>query len=381
MKKIILSLLGILLAVNLLSLTSAADVAYVSLTPDYVEQEFIAVLNELSFSYDLVYHNQISSYDFSTVKLVLINNNFFTNWDEIPVNDIPSLIVNGRNIDDWGWTTMVSSSSQSIPMHINLDTSHEITEGLDEDIQIYTTNEPDIYYLDKTDIYSGLQIVGSNVYDNQDAVVAIATEGTILTKPGYPDTHINADSIFFGITEAEYWTNDARQLFKNSLVWLHSEDLTAFDINLVEGQNLISLPLILDTNNAEEILILNPEVISVKEYLNNGIIETSTINNNQGYFLESTADSILTIEGIEASSTQNVELNQGMNLVGITSLIDIDLDSLPDEIIEVARRNEDGTYDISTKYFFGWHNEFSLEPGKGYWFKTNEEVVWSYEST
>jgi len=181
MKKGTFGLIGILLAVNLLALVSAADVAYVALTNDYVRQEFIDVLDELSLSYDLVFSNQISDYDFSSVELMLINNDFFTNWDEIPVNDVPALIVNGRNINDWGWTTMVSSASQNSPLHINL-ASHAITEGLDEDIQVYTDDEPDIYYLDSMDIFNGLQILGSTTFDEEVVVWRTVPNKRIITR-------------------------------------------------------------------------------------------------------------------------------------------------------------------------------------------------------
>ncbi|MBU1051154.1 MAG: hypothetical protein KJ718_01225, partial [Nanoarchaeota archaeon] len=197
--------------------SATVDVAYVALTPDYIKQEFIDVLNELSFSYDLVYSNQISSYDFSTVRLILLNNDYFPNWYEIPTNNYPAVIANGRNIVQWGWTKRVTTASQSVPMLIHINTSHELGQGMNEITQVYNHEAPDIYYLDKRDVYDGLDIIGSNIYDNEDAIIAIATEGTILTRSGRPDTHINANSCFFGVTESEYWTNDSKELFKRCI--------------------------------------------------------------------------------------------------------------------------------------------------------------------
>ena len=67
-----------------------------------------------------------------------------------------------------------------------------------------------------------------------------------------------------------------------------------------------------------------------------------------------------------------------MNLVGITSSSDLDFSSLPSQVIEVAKRNTDGSYDIAVRYLFGWNNDFNLEPGEGYWFKTTGGATWTY---
>jgi len=379
MKKGINCVLGVLLFVNLTVLVSAVDVVYVVLTPDYAEQEFIEVLNELSLSYDLVRANQINNYDFSSAEMLLVNNDFFSNWQNIPVNEMPAVIVNGRHMDEWGWTRKISLASQNVPLHIALNNSHPIAEGLGANIQVYTNNEPDLYHLDRTDIFNGLEIVGSNTFDSGDGVVVAAEAGSVLTRPGYPNTNVNANSVFFGIDNTDFWTGDTRHLFINSIEWAMGEPQGSFEINLRTGQNLVSIPLLLSTNDVNEILISNPEVVSVKKYTGNSLVETSTIENNNGYFMESTSNSVLTVEGEIPLSTINVQLSQGMNLVGITSLSSIDLDSLPGQVIEVSRRNLDGSYSVATKYLFGWYNEFPLEPGRGYWFKTSQGVTWSYE--
>ena len=67
-----------------------------------------------------------------------------------------------------------------------------------------------------------------------------------------------------------------------------------------------------------------------------------------------------------------------MNLVGISSTKNILLSSLPSQVIEVSKRNSDGSYQVATKYFGTWFNTFELEPGKGYWFKLNSDASWSY---
>ena len=151
-----------------------------------------------------------------------------------------------------------------------------------------------------------------------------------------------------------------------------------FDIEIKEGQNLISFPLIINYTPTQ-LKSENPNISSIKEYNNNNFVEATTLENNKGYFIEASSDFILTTTGDEPRNTQNVLLSQGMNLIGISSLSNIILNDLPDEIIEVAKRKDDGVYDISTKYDSNWFNSFELEPGKGYWFKIEiDEVTWSY---
>ena len=78
------------------------------------------------------------------------------NYADIPVSEQPTLLVNGRHMDDWGWTEAISVGSSSGNLHIFLDTFHEITNGFSEDIEVYDNSAPDIYYFDELDAYNGI---------------------------------------------------------------------------------------------------------------------------------------------------------------------------------------------------------------------------------
>tara|TARA_Y100000310_G_scaffold320319_1_gene376656 strand:+ start:2488 stop:3618 length:1131 start_codon:yes stop_codon:yes gene_type:complete len=374
MRKLIIFVLAGVFLINLASAVNY-DVAYI--VTNEPESEFIDAMEDLELSYDIIHYQEINSlnFNFDNYKIILLNNDYFVNWNKIPINDKPALIASSYHLDKWGWAVRSTIIANTPFIHVNLNTEHEISGDLPLDFQVYESSWKEIYVLDKRDIYNGFEIVGKSVYDEDDVVVGAIREGTTLTKDGYSDTIVNANSVWFGITKSGYWGDESEQLFKNSLLWLYEED--TLDINLKEGHNLISIPLILSSNDINDILINNPEIISVKEYVGT-ITETSTIENNKGYFLESISDSTLTLEGRNPSSQQTVDLVEGMNLVGITSLDNISLTKLPSEVIEVARRNEDGSYDIATKYGIFWFNSFELEPGKGYWFKLNDDVIWSY---
>jgi hypothetical protein len=383
MKKAIFLVLGILLISNTLALVSAeTDVAYIVLNSGWIKPEFTSALDDLSLSYEIVCYNTggpcdaaLSTYNFADSKMILLNNDYFPILTDIPINDHPSLLVNGRHLEEWGWTKRISKSSSSQPLHLDLSSGHELSSGLGSDIQAYESSSSDMYYLDSFDIFSGIELVGALAHDADDVVVGLAREGTTLTKVGKPDTIINADTIFFGLTDSADWTSESEELFKNALNFLTSQETYELDLDL--GINLVSIPITLLSNDVVDIFGAYSEIISVKKYFNGGIVETSTMDNGIGYFVETTSPVIVILEG-SSPQLSNVELDSGINLVGINSLSNINLEDLDLKIIEVAKRKTDGTYDIATKYVGVWNNPQSivLEPGIGYWFKTNSQLEW-----
>jgi len=372
-------LLSIFLFVLLIGFASAADIAYIHTGDE--ESKFTEAMDDLGLSYDVIFHAEIlPNYDFSEYKIILIGDSYFVNWDRIPINDMSCLVVGSSNVVDWGWATSLTLESELNGVYTDIDTSHEIATGIEEDFKVYNINPPDVYILDKLNIFEGFELIASNPKDNKDAMVALARKGTTLTHTGKPDTEINANSIFFGMNDCDHWSDETEQLFKNSLWWLYEEEfLTDMDIEINQGTNLISIPLILSNNDVNSVFN-DPAIVSVKEYDGGNIIEATTIENNKGYFVECNSDINLVVKGEVPTEEQNIELDEGMNLIGLTSLSNFDLDDFnTDAIIEIARRNSDGSYDISTKYT-NWENKFPLEPGKGYWFKTNKQDIWTYST-
>ncbi len=496
----------------------ATDVAYIVNDGSSLNSEFISTLGELGLSYTVIRNTEVSNYDFSEFKMILLNNEDFPNPEEIPVNDYPAVLVDGKNMDAWGWTQEVSKSKQNVPFHIDLvDLNHTITNGFTEtDVQVYTSKNAELFYMNQYNIYSGITIVGSRKDRPTDVVIGTVPAGTVLSKDGQT-TLVNANTVFFGISDTSYWTDETRQLFKNSIAWIidgdgdgyigaedcdetnpnvnsgqieiqydgidndcnpatvddpvppvftinpytdpalpsQGVDITVyiqidepfadtvllrytvnggieiveemedsgnglfganigsytegdvisyyiwandtsgneaqtdvfgftvaaevieFDLQLAEGYNLISIPLLVGTTNAND--IFSSHISQVKTYSGGSMAVTSTVVNNQGYFVYSDSVHTETIEGIEAIGQQSVALSEGLNLIGITSGSNIELTDLPAEVIEVSKRNSDGSYTIATYYDgYGWFNPFELEPGKGYWFKADSAATWIY---
>jgi hypothetical protein len=359
--------------------TSMKDVAYVVLNQYSVSPVIVSALNELNLTYDALYGTNITSANFSNYKMMVVGDGYFSNPSQIPVNNVPAVVVNGDNMPSWGWCRYISKSSQSSPFHVDVVALHKITNGFSfGDVQAYTVKDPDLYSISSTYAFSGIKIAVSKKSNPDDAVIAYAEKGNILTRSGYPNTNVNAKTVFFGINEASYWTTDARQLFKNSVLWVLEKD--SFNINIKSGVDLISSPLVLDDSSVASLKLKYLQINSIKTYSGGNLVETSIIENHKGYFIDSSSPFNLELSGENPSGTQTISLNQGMNLVGINSLNNISLSSLPNGIKEVSRRNSDGSYSIATKYILGWHNpdNIILEPGKGYWVKANSQINWSY---
>jgi hypothetical protein len=358
----------------------AEDVAYIVSNPS--NAVFTDILKDMNLSYVVIRNSEITpGYNFSGFKMLLINDNYLSNWARIPVNNMPAVVVNSYHVANWGWAVKTSLASRTDGVYVDINISSELAEGLPANFKVYSLNPPDMYVLDKMDAYSGIENTAVNSFDNKDIAVGLIRAGTTLTKEGYPSTIVNANSVFFGLYDVEYWTNDTKKLFENVVLWIiEKESETSFELNLEEGINLVSLPIVIASNNIADIFDGYPEIISVKEYQNSSIVETSDMYNHRGYFVTSTSNVGVNLSGTRFSGTQTISLNQGMNLVGINSLNNISLSSLPNGIKEVSRRNSDGSYSIATKYILGWHNpdNIILEPGKGYWVKANSQINWSY---
>jgi cysteine-rich repeat protein len=209
----------ILFVLSISFISAVADVAYVKLESTATNEQYLEVLGELGKDYDIIFADEVSSHNLSLYKLMILNNDFFTNWAEIPVNNIPTVVSNGRHMDDWGWTKDVSKGSQDVPSVFHIDNTTEVSQGFSQTIVAYTDKDPDVYYLDSGDVYSGIEIVASNTYDPYDVVVGLAHAGTNLARSPYPNTEIKSNACFFGIYDSKYWTNDSKELFKQCVLF------------------------------------------------------------------------------------------------------------------------------------------------------------------
>ena len=225
MKKIILSLIFVFILFSLS--VQAKDVVYVARN---IDNNFLNAINDLNLSYDIINDNDITNTNFFNYKLILVGNDVFANANNIPVDKLNSLIVNIFHADDFGITrSNPNSAASSQPLIIkNIDTNKFVTSGLGNFTTIYTSccfgngiSVP-VYSLSRANPISRY-IVSSNVND-LDAVIAVNFPGIKLLNNKISFGRVT----FFGITESDFWTNEARELFKRSL---------AFTLNGYDGDN------------------------------------------------------------------------------------------------------------------------------------------------
>src|SRR3989344_6454061 len=138
MKNLIFRFFILLILVISVASADGKDIAYV--VRNNINQDFINVINNLGLSYDVINNNDASITNFSKYKMILVGDEFFSNTNEIPVNDFNSLIVNTYHIEDWGLSKKnPSKTAASQPLSIrNRDLNKYVVQGLNEYVDVYT---------------------------------------------------------------------------------------------------------------------------------------------------------------------------------------------------------------------------------------------------
>jgi len=223
-KPVLLILFSLILA----SISVAADtntVGYIYRSSNKIDYNIEATFEEMGLVVGYVDADIITSYDLTDYLLLFINDEHFSNADEIPVNDNPSLIMNTYDLSEWGWAGYASTISRSQPLHARaLDPHHPITDGFAHDFQVYTVccdgakNLP-MNYLSKSTRASQLDNIVSPTTDLLNSVIATVEPGTMLRYGNVA----NAREAFYGIGESEFWTSDSEELFKNTVRWIVDE--------------------------------------------------------------------------------------------------------------------------------------------------------------
>ena len=213
------------LVVALVGSVLAADVAYV--VRSSADPVLKAEISSAGLTYDVITEANLTSTNFSKYKILLVGNDNFVNFENIPVEKYNSLIMNSYHFyqkgifqisdSQWGWSSARGSASSPTNVRFNtLNTT--LIEGIPESFKAYTVQDIDVntYYLKGNKATGSKMMVRVDSGISGNAVIALAYPGTkyLNGKTG------NARSLFFGIVEPKYWTIQSRQLFRNSLDWV-----------------------------------------------------------------------------------------------------------------------------------------------------------------
>ena len=206
----------------------AKDVAYIVRDDARLNQEFIQTLNRLGLTYDVVEDSSLDTINLSVYNMLLIGDDTFTKLNATIVNSHNSLVVNPEYVDDFGFSSRNAvqlGGSQPIKIK-NINPNHVININMPTQIQVYTTCCENsiaipIFYLRK--IYTSIRMIkiDSTMQSDFDSVIAAAPKGVILLN----GKTTQGRNTFFGITKSKYWTENAKKLFENSILWtLNGED-------------------------------------------------------------------------------------------------------------------------------------------------------------
>jgi len=225
MKKNIYIIIGICL-IFVIGSVSAEDIAYIVKTsPDnFLTNE----LNVLGLTYDVILETNVLSTDFSEYEMILVGDDKFDNPNDIPASQYKSLIINSYHYytkgilfpdPQFGWSDKKGTQSSPSSIKIN-DFNISITSDISETFRAYTISDPNVqtdYLRSKkaTGIRLLAQASGSS-HTTADSVLAIVYPGVEFLNGNIAQER----SLFFGITEVEFWTQDTKQLFENSIEWV-----------------------------------------------------------------------------------------------------------------------------------------------------------------
>ncbi len=230
MKKLIIVLLCF---VFILQFIAASDIVYLTKTASG-DSVILDSISEKGYSADIVNIDDINSVNFEDYKMILLGNELLTSTEakKIPINTENSVVLNTRNLKEWGWTSDgISSTTPSSPLRLPVwDKESSLVSGIGDDFLSYVNNGFNFlnyrfYYLSNRKKPAGMNtVVADGVvfrlltqkYVIKNGAVVATLKPGVLLKNGKTS---QARGVFFGLTNTELWTEDTETIFKNSLDW------------------------------------------------------------------------------------------------------------------------------------------------------------------
>ncbi|NOZ81487.1 MAG: tandem-95 repeat protein [DPANN group archaeon] len=209
-------------------LGASDDVAYIVPDPSSVSSTVQSSIEELGLQVTIIDDSELSTTDFSSFAFIIVGEGYFPNPGLIPVNQMPSLVLNTNHYASWGLATSISQVSSSAPLWNQVpDPTNYISYGFPSSIQVYTSccasngiNLP-YYYFEWPDVASGADAITTPMFNDYHHVISAYDEGTTMKNGVVSD----AKTVFFGITKSDYWTDDSKTLFQRSALWLIDDGL------------------------------------------------------------------------------------------------------------------------------------------------------------
>ncbi len=207
----------ILVCLLFLPMVFAADIGYV--VDGSADSNIVGIINGLGYSYDVLDGDDLSGVNFNNYNMLIIGDGKFSDYQDVPVGSVNSLVINGQSsyLDYWGISDysnlLTSNDYESGSVILN----HEITSGLIGSVDLYNNRDAKIYFLPYAYQGRALDFKRLIIGDNNDrACVGFINSGGRLYGGGTSSSKI----VFFGIVESDYWTSESSLMFSKSVNWL-----------------------------------------------------------------------------------------------------------------------------------------------------------------
>jgi len=223
---ILLTLLSTLFLIsNVIAEVPEADIAYVVVNSGGIDNFLLNEVTGAGYTYEIIFEENLQNVDLSEYRLVIYGDQNFVNQNDIPVGKYKSLILNSfdyyKTSTLWQWGLSRERGVKSSPTIIKKNILTELTSNLPDSFSAYTISNANVQtsYLKGNKPQNTLTFFYSSL--SSDSVIAGFVPGITLLNGRLVEERM----IFFGITEAQYWTPQTRILFENSLNWvLNGED-------------------------------------------------------------------------------------------------------------------------------------------------------------
>ncbi len=216
-------ILFLVLILNIFAVSAIGDIGYVLKNPRNPDYNFIDAFNELNLTTDLISFNNLGNVNLSKYKFIFAGNQRFEHPENLEINKYRSLIVNSYHLNVWGLSNDdIAQLVSNAPLQIqNSNMSFTIYNRC-----CYGNNIGiPIYYLAALNKNENMKPYASTLTNKNDVVIGFLRKGKQLSNGLISQNKI----AYFGVTETNYWTNDAKKLFKRTVVLLLENPLSETD--------------------------------------------------------------------------------------------------------------------------------------------------------
>ncbi|MBT4166240.1 hypothetical protein HOE04_04350 [archaeon] len=194
-------------------IAAASDVAYIYKRSNAIDKNILKAFSEMDLDVDLIKEKNLPN-NLEDYKLIFVGDERFKFLDDFPVYNYRSVIMNSYYGEEWGLSddNGVNKLTSNYPLSVKL-----VNDGAEKVYTRATERGHFIPYYYLPDCESEFESIartwagGNNRFSDVGDVVAFASSGTDLAEGKVSKENL----CFYGIAKTDYWTNNAKDLFKD----------------------------------------------------------------------------------------------------------------------------------------------------------------------